>query len=189
METSGAVKIFTRSFEARGLKYTSYIGDGDSKTFLAVRDPKPHDSDVEKHECIGHVQKRMGTRQGFAASRSKRRLTEKDIDSLQYYYGKAIRENTHALEAMRKAVWAIYFHKLSTDEDPNHGLCPPGESSWCGYNRSLALGSAEPYQHKNFLPETVMTSIKPTFQALAAPELQRKCLQGECRMLTSPSIT
>ncbi|CAN7995800.1 unnamed protein product [Ixodes hexagonus] len=62
MEASGAVKIFTRSFETRGLKYTSYIVDGDSKAFLAVRDAKPYDSDVEKHKCIGHVQKRMGTR-------------------------------------------------------------------------------------------------------------------------------
>ncbi|CAN7982135.1 unnamed protein product [Ixodes pacificus] len=103
MEASGAVKIFTRSFETRGLRYTSYIGDFDSKAFLAVRDAKPYDREVEKHECIGHVQKRMGTRvrnikkclkgetlaDGKAFS-GKRCLTEKDIDSLQYYYGKAI---------------------------------------------------------------------------------------------------
>lgn len=93
----------------------------------------------------------------------KRRLTEKDMDSLQYYEARAIRENTHSLEAIRKAVWTIYFHKLSTDEDPKYGLCPPGESPWCGYNRSLALGSAEPYQHRNSLPEGMMTSIKPAF--------------------------
>ncbi|KAG0430514.1 hypothetical protein HPB47_022641, partial [Ixodes persulcatus] len=52
------------------------------------------------------------------------------------------------------------------------------EASWRGYNRSLALGSAEPYQHKISLPEAVMTSIKPAFRALAAPELLRKCLHG-----------
>ncbi|CAN7943993.1 unnamed protein product, partial [Ixodes hexagonus] len=34
------------------------------------------------------------------------------------------------------------------------------------------------YQHKNPLSEAVMTSIKPAFQALAAPELLRKCLHG-----------
>lgn len=145
---------------------------------------------MEKHECIGHVQKRMGTRLGNVKKSlkgdtledgkrltGKHRLTERDIDSLQFYYGKAIRDNTSSLDAMRKAVWAINFHKLSTDKNPQHGLCPAGESSWCGYNRSIALGTPEAYQHKNSLPETVKC-IKPVFQALAVPELLRNCLHG-----------
>lgn len=191
MEAAGAVKIFGRSMEKHGLMYTTYIGDGDSKAYQAVRDSAPYSKDIEKHECVGHVQKRMGTRlrnlkksmkgkklsDGLPLS-GKGRLTEKDTDSLQFYYGKAIRDNTNSLQSMRKAVWAIYFHKLSTNEKPNHGLCPKGSTSWCGYNRGLVDGNPEAYSHKNSLPEAVMEAIKPVFQALSSPDLLSKCLHG-----------
>lgn len=62
MEAAGAVEIYAQSIEKHGLMYTTYIGDGDSKAFLAVKESKPYNKDVEKHECVGHVQKRMGTR-------------------------------------------------------------------------------------------------------------------------------
>lgn len=54
----------------------------------------------------------------------RNRLTDAVIDQLQTYYGKAIRKNTNSLEKMREAVWAIYWHKYSTNEKPFHGLCP-----------------------------------------------------------------
>ena len=36
MENAGAVSIFSRSIVARGLRYLSYYGDGDSKSFASV---------------------------------------------------------------------------------------------------------------------------------------------------------
>ncbi|GFS49966.1 uncharacterized protein TNCV_4778691 [Trichonephila clavipes] len=45
----------------RSLRYTSYYGDGDSKAFNNVKDIYGYDS-VVKYECIGHVQKRVGSR-------------------------------------------------------------------------------------------------------------------------------
>lgn len=64
MEVSGALAIFSRSEQVYGVRYVKYLGDGDSKAFLAVKAQKPYGDDVEilKLECIGHVQKRMGTR-------------------------------------------------------------------------------------------------------------------------------
>ncbi|GFU98631.1 integrase catalytic domain-containing protein [Trichonephila clavipes] len=41
---------------------------------------------------------------------------------------------------MKQAIWAIFFHKISTDLNPQHGLCPLGDDSWCGYNRSKLKG-------------------------------------------------
>ena len=41
------------------LRFTTFIGDGDSKAFANLVAIKPY-GDV-KHECVGHVQKRMGT--------------------------------------------------------------------------------------------------------------------------------
>ncbi|GFX64250.1 hypothetical protein TNCV_1499741 [Trichonephila clavipes] len=41
---------------------------------------------------------------------------------------------------MKQAIWAIFFHKISTDLNPQHGLCPLGDDSWYGYNRSKLKG-------------------------------------------------
>ncbi|GFW88230.1 uncharacterized protein TNCV_2649231 [Trichonephila clavipes] len=57
----------------------------------------------------------------------KNRLTEHEIDNLQSYYGSAIRRNHSSVQNMRQAIWAIFLHKLSTDEYPQHGFCPIGK--------------------------------------------------------------
>ena len=41
MEFEGAVKIVARSGEARNLIYETYVGDGDSKAYSAVRERMP----------------------------------------------------------------------------------------------------------------------------------------------------
>lgn len=78
---------------------------------------------------------------------------------------------------MLKAVWATYFHKLSTDENPQHGLCPDGVDSWCKYKRSLI--TKEKFIHKNSFPAAVMNKIKPIFRDLSNPTLLRRCLHGK----------
>lgn len=62
MEVNGIQEIFQRSLELHGIKYSYYIGDGDSKTFNGILLADPYDTPVIKKECVGHVQKRMGTR-------------------------------------------------------------------------------------------------------------------------------
>lgn len=141
-------------------------------------------------ECVGHIQKRMGSRlrklckdmKGVKLSdnkiiRGKGRLTDDTIDKLQNYYGLAIRRNVNSVESMTKDIWAIYFHKLSTDEEPQHGLCPDGENSWCGYKKAQSLNQT--YSHKNSLPEAVLLAIKPIFRDLSKPQLLKKCLHGQ----------
>ncbi|GFW65183.1 uncharacterized protein TNCV_394491 [Trichonephila clavipes] len=61
MEAVGAFRIFERSLIKRDLQYTGYYGDGDSKSFLQVKDIYGENS-VTKLECIGHIQKRVGSR-------------------------------------------------------------------------------------------------------------------------------
>ncbi|GFU26964.1 uncharacterized protein TNCV_1151431 [Trichonephila clavipes] len=63
METVGIVRIFQRSLSHRSVRYTSYIGNGDSKTFSSITASNPYGEDitVSKIECVGHVQKIMGT--------------------------------------------------------------------------------------------------------------------------------
>ena len=64
MEAAGAVRIFKRSVPQHNLRFTGYIGDGDSNSFSSVVAAAPYGSEIniEKLECLGHVQKRMGNR-------------------------------------------------------------------------------------------------------------------------------
>ncbi|GFW69044.1 uncharacterized protein TNCV_2919421 [Trichonephila clavipes] len=59
METVGMVRMFQHSLNHRSVRYTSYIGDGDSKTFSSIPASNPYVEDitVSKIECVGHVQK------------------------------------------------------------------------------------------------------------------------------------
>ena len=77
----------------------------------------------------------------------KGRLSKSEIDKIQNYYGLAIRRNKNDLENMRKDVWAIFLHKSSTDDNPQHYFCLKNEDSWCKYNRGVLTG--ETYSHKN----------------------------------------
>ncbi|GBO41840.1 hypothetical protein AVEN_268231-1 [Araneus ventricosus] len=78
---------------------------------------------------------------------------------------------------MSKSIWAIYFHKLSTDAKTQHGLCPMGSDSWCGFNKSLVSG--ERYIHKHSLPEPVLLATKKVFRELADKKLLPKCIHGQ----------
>ncbi|GFU82588.1 uncharacterized protein TNCV_3952881 [Trichonephila clavipes] len=137
MEIQGASKIFQRSLSLHNARYITYLGDGDCKAFDAVKKKNIYGNEYpfEKLECIGHVMKLMGTRlrrlkaqlkgqilsDGKCLS-GKNRLTEHEIDNLQSYYGSAIRRNHSSVQNMRQAIWAIFLHKLSTDEYPQHGF-------------------------------------------------------------------
>ena len=125
METEAAVKLWNRSVESHGLKYTTFIGDGDSKGFNAVVKAKPYDdTDIVKEECIGHIQKRLG--KGLRELQKKLgsellsdgkplcgkgRLTDEYMDRLQNYYGIAIRSNVGSMENMYRATWASLCHR------------------------------------------------------------------------------
>ena len=124
MEGEIAKKIFSRSVELYNLRYTGFIGDGDTNSFKKVFDSKPYGVDVEvqKLECVGHVQKRMGKKlrdlkkyakgKKLADGKSiggRGRLTDTEINKIQAYYGNAIRGNVNNLVGIRAAVWAIFF--------------------------------------------------------------------------------
>ena len=63
MENAGTVSIFSRSIADRGLRYLSYYGDGDSKSFASVENIY-EGAVVKKFECIDHYQKRVGNSSG-----------------------------------------------------------------------------------------------------------------------------
>lgn len=150
MEGAGARNIFHRFIETYNVRYLKYLGDGDSNSFESIVQSRSYGNHIEinKLEFVNHVMKRMGGRLRRLKISMKHKklgdgkklsgqnlLTDKRINTIQSYYGKAIRENKGDLQGMRKAVWAIYCHIGPSDEKPEHRLRPVGKSSWCKYNK------------------------------------------------------
>lgn len=188
MEVSSIVEMFQRSIKKYGLRYVNYIGDGDSKTYSGILKAKPYGEDfvVNKKECVGHVQKRMGTRLRDLVKKTveekqvkgkkiqkktlsgKGKLTGKSIDKLTVYYGLAIRRNCDSVEKMKDAVWTTYFHYSSTDKKPQHGNCPEGPDFWCAWQRASATNTLSSFKHDYTpLPDDVLTAMKPIYEDLS----------------------
>ena len=113
----GELKSSTVFITKHNLINQEYLGDGDTSSYEELVDSKlyvDYSIITEKLECVRHAQKRLGTRRctkvkeykGTATPLSGAgKLTEKTINSLKNYYGKAIRSNSNELYAMKKAGW------------------------------------------------------------------------------------
>ncbi|XP_029177754.1 uncharacterized protein LOC114945652 [Nylanderia fulva] len=184
MEVDAIIEMFQRSEQLHQVKYVNYIGDGDSKTFKGLLESQQvENSSVKKKECIDHVQKRMGTRlcklkNAMKGLGEKGKLTAKLIDELSVYFGLAIRRNHNSIENMRREIWATLYHKLSTDEKPQHDKCPPGKDSWCKWQLAKATNKLAEFKHKPALPQMVFDAIKPIYEELSSDDLLKRCLGG-----------
>ena len=193
MEPYGTLKMFQQSLDYN-VRFKSLISDGDSKTYALLLKEKPYGSRAEdqvvKMDCVGHVQKRMGTalrnlktqHKGRKLSDGKTiggagRLTDALINSLQNYYGDAIRRNKGDLDSMVRGVQATLLHSNSTDDRPRHHLCPAGKDSWCKWQVAKANGE-EFHHHKNPIPEAILHLLKPIYSRLGSLSLLEKCLHG-----------
>ena len=148
MESTGVVSCFLESVEVHKVRITNFIGDGDTKSHSEVvaADPYPG-TPVKKLECVGHVQKRCGTRLRNLKKLCKdkiifdgkevavlQKLTHKCINKLQNCYGIAIRQTcqTGDVNIMRKGVGAVLYHySEASDPESQHQFFPEGGTSWC----------------------------------------------------------
>ena len=191
MEAAGALEIFSLSVEKYNLVYHEYLGDGDTSSFKEVEESNPYKSyntQPIKLECIGHVQKRLGTRlrkivQKYKGTdkplHGKGNLTNSAIDSMQSYYGIAIRNNTNNIYAMKKAIGAVLWHSTNfSDNSIRHSMCPRDEYSWCKWQLDK-LKATNTHTNKINLPIFIHNITKPIFKDLPDGDLLRKCLHGQ----------
>ena len=65
MESVGLIRCFERLTKLNNLRNKTYIGDGDSSSYASVMKADPYPGLlIQKGECIGHIQKRVGSRLG-----------------------------------------------------------------------------------------------------------------------------
>ena len=193
MEPLGTVELFKRSLNEK-IRYKYLIADGDSKTHTLLLQEQPYGTDgehqVEKKDCVGHIQKRMGTALRELKKRygGKKlddgktiggvgRLTYPLIDTLQNYYGDAIKSCKGNINGMVRAVQSSLLHLNSTDQQPHHHLCPTGPDSWCKWQKAKAKN--ETYHHKKApIPPAIVAVVKPTYARLGSRALLEKCVDG-----------
>ncbi|GFX55097.1 uncharacterized protein TNCV_2306171 [Trichonephila clavipes] len=97
------------------------------------------------------------------------RLTDRLIDKLAHYYGNAIRSAILlSVKKMRKAIWAVWGHSCSTDDEPMHWFCPTNPNTWCKYNAAIN-NNLQNYKHKPSVAKAVRDVIKPVFADLSHP--------------------
>ena len=101
-------------------------------------------------------------------------LTLSTVNKLQVYYGRAIRNNTFTRCNMLSCPFGII---CNCQMKANYDLCPPGEHSWCGYQKDLALGTSD-YKHGNILSRAVTDTIYPIFENLSEENLLKRCVHG-----------
>ena len=197
METKGAIRLFMRSIKQRSLKYTTMVGDGDTGCFGSVREALKREFgdayEIEKEECIGHIQKRLGKnlRDLKAHYKGKKlddgkglgsigRLTDKVIDKMQNHYGSAIRGNKGKLDQMHDAIQAILKHMVKEEGkslEEQHDLCPKDNLTWCKFWQD-AKNKTATYSVEHRLPSVFFNLLKPIFDRLSDVTLLQRCLKG-----------
>lgn len=182
MEVEAGLTLFGRSVSKHGLRYTTLVSDGDSRTFAALTEENVYGLvPIVKEECLNHVQKRIGSALRNIVQKSdkplsgKGKLTKALIEKLTGYYGWALRNNSTDLTAMQRAVMATYHHVTSTDQDPHHELCPEGAQSWCRHRAAEAKREPQP-KHKHSLPDYVAAAMLPIYERLSQKSLLQRCL-------------
>ena len=100
----------------------------------------------------------------------KGRLTDAKIDTLQNYFGIALRQNVGKLNDMRKSCLASMYHVTGY-----HDSCPSSKDSWCQY-RVDKLNNTSLYKSKGELPIDVRKAILPIYNNLCKEEMLKKYL-------------
>lgn len=100
------------------------------------------------------------------------------IKKLTKYYGLAIRRNSNSKDDMKNAIFATYYHMISTNKKPQHQFCPPGADSWCTYRVAEASKRTKSYVHPPPLHPDVQKPIFPIYEDLSKDDLLTRCLGG-----------
>ena len=181
--------MWCKSLQKHNLRYTIYIGDGDSASHKRIVDANPYEeTPVKKSDCCGHIKKSMGTALRSLLSKNKTKevflvdagatkrkgiggkngLTKKIIDQMQNYYGMTIRAHNGDKDGMIRAIRTIFGH-FSND----HKYCPDEETTWCKFKRKDLK-----YKAKTIAPE-VLELIEPIFERLSDPEFLEGLQRGD----------
>lgn len=110
-------------------------------------------------------------KQPAAKEDPKVNLTDKVIREMSVYYSLAIQRHGNSVDEMRSEIMAGFYHKISTDEFPQHDMC---NIEWCKYIQHTAAGV--PFQHPPPLDPKIQDAVKEIYESLTNEDLLERCL-------------
>ena len=177
MEAEAAVATFRRSVANRGLVYSKMLCDGDAKSNQKVNEADLYGFPITKEDCINHMSKRvfnaLETIKNSNKKELNRKLTKPVIEKRTNTYATNLKHNAPDVIQMPNDVHGGILHMMSTDDDTQHHLCPPGLKSWCFFQPALALGE-EPRKHRTSIRANV-AFLLPIVDRLTQPDLLKQC--------------
>ena len=119
----------------------------------------------------------------------KCKLTQVRMKKMSTYYRNAIVKHAPDVAATGMAIWAIYYHSVSTMDEPRHEHC---DVDWCWWMQAMAAGvDPEQYwqetRHDRPLPLQAAERLMPVFERLSHPELLEvlAAWNVECKRVTA----
>ena len=170
MEPAAAKRIWSRSVENRKLCYTTFIGDGDSKSYQQVCEMDPYNGvTIHKEECLAHVSKRLKKTLCKKKKNTKKqtyiqcKLTEPKAEYISSNYSTVVRQN----RGQTAALIARGLNILLSHVSGIHENC--SEDSWCRWRKTSSSVKPPPAALTNYSPLEI-EKIKEVFNIYATEE-------------------
>ena len=181
MESTAAIDVWRRSIETHNLAYGTYIGDGDSSSFKNLLESDPYSGQVfiRKEECIGHAQKRLkkSLMKKVAGSTC---LSQSKADRIAHLYALVVVQNRgQSASEIREGLQVLLSHTKEV-----HDHCPPGEGSWCYYQKKVSLyesdgGDAPPQTREPYLSPAEFARAVEVFKVFGSLSFCSRITMGK----------
>ena len=170
MEPAAAKLMWNRSVEKRKLCYTTFIGDGDSKSFQQVCEMDPYDgATIHKEECLALVSKRLKKTLCKIKKNTKshtyvqHKLTEPKAEYISSNYSTVVRQH----RGQSAALIARALNILLSHVSGIHSSCP--EDSWCRWKQTSSSSKPPPAALTNYSTLEI-SKIEEVFNVYATEE-------------------
>ena len=178
MEPEAAKIIWNRSIDKHQLCYSTFIGDGDSKSYQQVvsMDPYPLVS-IHKEECLAHVSKRLKKslcrikKSTKAHSYIQHKLPEPKAEYVSSNFSTVILQNRGKTPTQMAGGLSILFSHIRGE----HETCPT--DSWCRWRITASTTQPIPATTTNFSTQDV-AKVREVFNIFATEEFCRHLTLG-----------
>ena len=131
-----------------------------------------HSCKLYDPEVVEEAKKKMESRKKKKEQKEKKKGNEKN-ESEEESGGKEDGKE----EKEEKDIHTYSHNSCPKTEEERHQFCPPGENSWCKWQKDVATGSTT-YKVERTLPHSFFHELWPHFEALSNEALLKRCEKG-----------
>ena len=178
MEPEAAKIIWNRSIDKHHLCYSTFIGDGDSKSYQQVVSMDPYPLvPIHKEECLAHVSKRLKKslcrikKSTKAHSYIQHKVTEPKAEFVSSNFSTVVLQHRGKTPTQMAEGLCILFSHISGE----HDTCPI--DSWCRWRNTKNTTQPIPATTTNFSTQDV-AKVREVFNIFATEDFCRHLTLG-----------